>query len=84
MLSFTRRREANAVNEQQAELERQARRWLTRTLSWHAQLQALRVRADLTPAGPPVAEPHRDHLVAVTTSSRPDVTGWNEHLDRSA
>jgi hypothetical protein len=74
------------VSEEQVELERLAQSWLLGTLSWEARLQTLRRRADLALAGRdiPEEEPRRDHLVAVAASSRPDVTGWNEHLDRTA
>jgi hypothetical protein len=86
ILAFTRRREANAVNDEQVELEHRARCWLARTLSWEARLQTLRIRADLALAGEdvPELEPQRDHLVAVMAYSGPDVHEWNERLDRTA
>jgi hypothetical protein len=83
------------VNEQDTDLrlgesEEQALRWLGATLGWEAALQRLRMRADLALAGPPIStspsrtEPRRDSLNAVASASRPDLAGWDEHLDRTA
>ena len=79
------------MHEEQENLERRADQWLAGSLSWDARLQTLRARADLALAdhtratdGVPTTEPGRDHLISVGLRSRPDIAGWNEHLDRTA
>ncbi len=68
------------------DIEQVALRWLAKTLTWEARLDALRVHSDLAATGhwTSVPEPRRERLIAVASGYRPAVADWAEELDRTA
>ena len=68
------------------DIEQVALRWLARSLTWEARLDAVRVGADLAATGQwtNVPEPRRERLFAIAPGHRPATVGWAEELDRSA